>query len=117
MGVIFMYVDYGEVGRRIAQRRKELGYKQFEVNEKAELSEKYLSNIERGKSVISIETLMKLCTVLEATPSYFLLGSLEKVTPEDYEKALLKRLSGLSGNEKKLKVALSMIDWLAKEDL
>jgi transcriptional regulator with XRE-family HTH domain len=115
MGVIFMYVDYGEVGKRIAQRRKELGYKQFEVNEKAELSEKYLSNIERGKSVISIETLMKLCTVLEATPSYFLLGSLEKVTPEDYEQALLKRLSGL--DEKKLKVALSMIDWLVKEDL
>jgi len=110
-----MYVDYKEVGRRIAQRRKELGMKQFEVNEKADLSEKYLSNIELGKSVISIDTLMKLCTALEATPNNFLLGSLEKITAEDYEKALLKRLSGL--DEKKLKVALSMIDWLAKEEL
>ena len=110
-----MYVDYKEVGKRIAQRRKQLGYKQFEVNEKAELSEKYLSNIERGQSVISIDTLMKLCTVLDATPNNFLLGSLENVTAEDYEKALLKRLSGL--DEKKLKVALSMIEWLAKEDI
>jgi len=110
-----MYVDYKEVGQRIAQRRMELGYKQFEVNEKADLSEKYLSNIERGKSVISIDTLMKLCTVLEATPNNFLLGSLENITVEDYEKALLKRLSAL--DEKKLKVALSMIDWLAKEEL
>ena len=110
-----MYVDYKEVGKRIAQKRKELGYKQFDVNEKAELSEKYLSNIERGKSVISIDTLMKICTVLEATPNNFLLGSLENITVEDYEKALLKRLSVL--DEKKLKIALSMIDWLAKEDL
>lgn len=110
-----MYVDYKEVGRRIAERRKELGYKQWVVNEKAELSEKYLSNIERGQSVMSIDTLMKLCTVLEATPNNFLLGSLENITVEDYEKALLKRLSAL--DEKKLKIALSMIDWLAGQDL
>jgi transcriptional regulator with XRE-family HTH domain len=110
-----MYVDYKEVGRRIAQKRKELGYKQWVVNEKAELSEKYLSNIERGQSVMSIDTLMKLCAVLEATPNSFLLGALENITIEDYEKALLRRLSIL--DEKNLKIALSFLDWLAEQDL
>jgi len=105
--ILKMYVDYKEVGKRIAQRRKEMGFKQFEVNEKADLSDKYLSNIELGKSIMSIETLMKLCTALEATPNNFLLGSLENVTAEDYEQALLKRLNGL--DEQKLKIALFLV--------
>ena len=40
-----MYVDYKEVGKRIAARRKSLGLKQNAVNEAAGLSDKYLSNI------------------------------------------------------------------------
>jgi transcriptional regulator with XRE-family HTH domain len=110
-----MKVDYKEVGRRIAQRRKELGSKQWQINEKAGLSEKYLSNIERGQSIMSIDVLMKLCVALEATPNNFLLGSFEAVTKKDYEEALLKRVAAL--DKKKLEVALSLIDWLAKQEI
>ena len=41
-----MDLDYKEIGKRIARRRKELGLKQSEVEERADLSQKYLSNIE-----------------------------------------------------------------------
>ena len=41
-----MDLDYKEIGKRIALRRKELGLKQSEVEERADLSQKYLSNIE-----------------------------------------------------------------------
>ena len=40
-----MTLDYTEIGKRIARRRKELGLKQSEVEEKADLGYKYLSNI------------------------------------------------------------------------
>ena len=56
-----MYVNYKELGRRIAARRRELGLKQSEVNEAAGLSDKYLSNIERATSVLSVDVLMRLC--------------------------------------------------------
>ena len=60
-----MYVDYKELGKRIAARRKALGLKQYQVNEMAELSDKYLSNIETARSIPSIDVLMKICDALE----------------------------------------------------
>ena len=45
-----MELDYTEIGRRIARRRKKLHLKQSDVEERADLSYKYLSNIERGIS-------------------------------------------------------------------
>ena len=38
-----MTLDYTEIGKRIARRRKELGLKQSEVEEKADLGYKYLT--------------------------------------------------------------------------
>ena len=37
-----MTIDYTEIGKRIARRRKALGLKQSEVEEKAGLGQKYL---------------------------------------------------------------------------
>ena len=70
------YVNYKEVGKRIAERRRELGLKQWQVNEMAGLSDKYLSNIERATSVLSIDVLMKLCVALKTTPDSLLLGTI-----------------------------------------
>ena len=49
-----MYIDFEYLGKRIAQRRHELGYKQNELAEKADLSNNYLSNIENGRSIPSL---------------------------------------------------------------
>lgn len=38
-----MKLDYKEIGRRIAHRRKQLGLKQATVEEMADIGEKYLS--------------------------------------------------------------------------
>ena len=54
-----MDLNYSEIGARIARRRRQLGMKQFEVEEKADISYKYLSNIERGISIPSLEVLMR----------------------------------------------------------
>lgn len=70
-----MYMNYAEIGRRIAKRRKKLMLTQVEVEAKADLSPRYLSNIERGKSVPSIDVLMQVADVLHMTPDEVLIGA------------------------------------------
>lgn len=77
-----MALDYGEIGRRIARRRKQLGLKQSEVEEKADLSYKYLSNIERSISIPSTEVIMRLAVALDTTPDEFLVGTLHNEDAE-----------------------------------
>lgn len=72
-----MEINYEEIGKRIARRRKELGLKQSEVEEKADLSQKYLSNIERSISIPSIEVIMRIALALDTTPDEFLVGTLQ----------------------------------------
>ena len=40
-----MELDYTEIGKRIAKRRKELGLRQAQLSEMADISDPYLSNI------------------------------------------------------------------------
>ncbi len=108
------YIDYKEVGRRIAARRQELGLKQWQVNEMAGLSDKYLSNIERATSVFSIDVLMKLCDVLKATPDYFLLGTTLS-EERDYIKEINDKAEELSPEQANL--ALSLMDWIVSQKL
>ena len=70
-----MTVDFALIGRRIEALRKERGWTQGKLAEKAELSNNYLSNIEHNHSIPSIETLMRLCVALDVTPNDILAGS------------------------------------------
>ena len=69
-----MELDYAEIGKRIARRRKELGLKQTEVCERAGINDKYLSCIERATSIPSLEVVMRLALALDTTPDEFLTG-------------------------------------------
>ena len=97
-----MTLDYGEIGKRIARRRKELGLKQSEVEEKADLSYKYLSNIERSVSIPSLEVIMRLAAALDTTPDELLVGTLRdddpdwKTVAEPLRTFDTKKLSGLA---------------------
>lgn len=110
-----MYVDYNEVGKRLSARRKELGMKQFQVSEAAGLSDKYLSNLERATSVMSIDVLMKLCNVLKVSPDYLLLGTTERLNSEDIEQRFLQMLSSM--NEKQIKMVFSFMEWMSLQEL
>ncbi|MBP5632394.1 MAG: helix-turn-helix transcriptional regulator [Clostridia bacterium] len=70
-----MDLDYEEIGRRIARRRKDLGLKQAEVEERAGIGYKYLSSIENASSIPSVEVVMKLAKALDTTPDEFLVGT------------------------------------------
>ena len=108
------YVDYKEVGKRISNRRRELGLKQWQVEQKAELSDKYLSNIERATSVLSIDVLMKLCNVLKTTPDALLLDAVN-TDETDFQRSMSSRLRQMSSKQAAL--TLSLMDWILSQKL
>ncbi len=107
-------MDYKWLGRRLAARRKELGYRQSTVEEKADLSYKYLSSIETGRSIPSLETLVRLCQVLDVTPDYLLLGAVHRPEAKS-EDEIFREFQLLTKREQDL--VLHFISWLKKEDL
>ncbi len=110
-----MYTDYKELGKRIAKRRKELKMKQQEVNEQAGLSDKYLSNIERGVSVPSIDVLMRLCAVLKITPDSLLIGTENMENMGNVGKIAAMKVNNMSRGQQML--ALSMLDWIEQQKI
>lgn len=71
-----MNIDFEQLGKRIAQRRHELELKQCILAEKSGISNNYLSNIENGRSIPSLETFSSICVALSLTPDYLLLGTM-----------------------------------------
>lgn len=72
-----MEINFEILGKRISQRRRELGFKQNQLAEMADISNNYLSNIETGRSVPSLSTFSTLCICLGTTPDNFLLGTIK----------------------------------------
>ena len=109
-----MKVDYVLLGKRIAQRRRSLGLTQVQVNEIADLSDKYLSNIETARSIPSIDSLMRICTALSVSPGYILTGTLIKEDTGLSDKVIdkTKLLS-----EKKMKLLDNFVDWLIENEI
>lgn len=103
-----MEIDYSLIGQRIAKRRKELGLRQVQVCELAGINDKYLSNIERAKSIPSIEVLMKLALVLDTTPDAFLIGTVRHENEQWMDVAELLRTM----DDKQLELAKSFLMWL-----
>ena len=108
-----MELDYSEIGKRIARRRKELGLKQAEVCERAGINDKYLSCIEQATSIPSLEVVMRLALALDTTPDEFLTGSIRY--EGDQWRDVAELLRGM--NADKLKLAKSFLIWLTDQDI
>ena len=69
-----MNIDFDMLGTRIKKRRRELNLKQNELSEMLGISNNYLSNIENGHSIPSLEVFSDICIKLKITPDLLLLG-------------------------------------------
>lgn len=108
-----MELDYSQIGKRIAQRRKELGLKQTEVCERAGINDKYLSCIERATSIPSLEVVMRLALALDTTPDTFLTGSVRFEDNQWRDVAeMLRNMSPV-----KLSLAKSFLSWLSDQQI
>lgn len=106
-----MSLDYISIGRRIARRRKQLNLTQMKVAELADISEPYLSNIERAVSIPSTEVIMRLAAALDTTPDEFLVGTAR--LEGDRWRMVAERLRLL--DDSRLDMADSFLRWLEEQ--
>lgn len=106
-----MELDYTEIGKRIARRRKELGLKQSELSERANISNTYMSSIERAVSIPSTEVVMRLAVALDTTPDEFLVGSAH--FPEEKWRDISEKLRPLTN--KQLEFVDKLIDVVVEQ--
>lgn len=87
-----------EMGKRIAARRKELKMTQEALAEKVGVSLQTISCVELGKKAIRPYNLVRLCSVLETSTDYILVGrkNCQELSQID------KQLSMLSNDEYEL---------------
>ena len=71
-----MELQYSQMGKRISNRRKQLGISQISLAEKLDISNNHLSGVERGKEIPSLDLLVDICNALDVTPDYLLMGSM-----------------------------------------
>lgn len=60
------------IGRRIADLRREVGFTQGELAEKADISAVHLSNIELGKKTPGLSTLISIAEALDVATDWIL---------------------------------------------
>lgn len=86
-----------EVGRRIAECRRQLGLTQEELAEKGDLTPQFVSYAELGKRAMRPENLLKLSDALGVSTDYLLTG----YTNSRDLSAISDKLNALSPNQQK----------------
>lgn len=65
---------YQEIGKRIADLRHNQKMTQEQLAEQLDISIKHCSEVERGLSCLSLEKMIKLCTILSTDMDYLTRG-------------------------------------------
>lgn len=104
-------IQYQTIGKRIQQRRKELGFKQCQLAEQLNLSNNHMSSIETGREKPSLETLLHICEILHVTPDYLLIGNMHT---NDIPQDILESLRLCSEDD--LKLARNIIELLVERN-
>lgn len=88
-----------ELGKKLRQIRREKGYTQHELAQKAAISEAYLGEIERGLKMPSMNTFLKVTEALEVSTDSVLC---EKPSSggEEYNK-IVEKLKELTPQQRK----------------
>lgn len=84
-----------DMGERISERRKELNLTQEQLAESINLSLQSISCIELGKKAIRPQNLVNLCSALNISTDYILIGKKESKQLE----GIFKKLATLSDSD------------------
>lgn len=74
--------DKKAVGERIRLQRKALGIPPDDFAERIGRVPKFCADIERGQAGMSIDTMLKICSLLKISPDYLLLGKRDECMTE-----------------------------------
>lgn len=111
--VVSLMVDYKALGDRIKNIRIEKQLTQKELANKAQISDRYVSNIERGKGKWSIETIISIVNALETSLDNIFYDSLKNVSINNvinsevmYNKEIKELIKDLDRDELKLMIEI-----------
>lgn len=79
-----------DIGKRIIQLRKERGLSRLQVAGLADISEKSLYEIEKGKSRFSINLLINLTDALKVSSDYILYGKTKSINDQNLARIIGK---------------------------
>ena len=100
-----MFIESNDVlqilGPRLKQARTEKKYTQEDVAEKVDISADLLRNIENGRNIGSIPTLLNICNFLEVTPD-FLFEPLLTTKKDTLDTMLTQYISDISPENKEI---------------
>jgi len=83
----------GEIGNRIKVLREVRGYTREELAEKAEISSKFLYEVEKGRKGLSADTLLKISRTLSCSCDYILTGETFIKNDDEQLTQLLQRFN------------------------
>ena len=89
------------IGKKLKQTRKGLKYTQEYVSENIDISIDLLRNIENGRSIGSVTTLLNLCNFLKISPNT-LFGELLDFKEDTLDTFLLEQIKSLSKKDKEI---------------
>ena len=101
-----MAVDYDQLGRQIKKRRRALGQTQDALAEVLGVSVGYVSQIERGVTKVSLDTLASIAACLGCDPSELLAGAAPGA-PGYLDGALSAACAEMSPSQKKLLLSIA----------
>ena len=85
-----LITDPRAIGDKLLAARKRRGLTQAELAEKAGLADRTYADIERGESMMRVNTLMSICQVLRITPNDILTEDMHDQPDAEQIMALLK---------------------------
>ena len=108
-----MILDYLKIGPRLKKARIDKKMTQAQLAEEADLSNNYISNIERGTSIPSLETFVMLCNALDVTADMMLTDSIYR-SSEYLKESIAEKISRCS--KKNMRIIERFIDLLLEEN-
>lgn len=92
-------LDYARIGQRISELRKERNLSQYQLAELINVTYPYISHIETARKKPSLESLVRIATVLGVTLDRILLGN-QVTYISDYLPEILSQMEDCSQYEK-----------------
>lgn len=88
----YMEIDYEEVGKRIRRRRDVKKLKQKDVADAIDVAYGHYSNIENGKTKVSLDTLYKITQCLNCSLDDLVHNQNRQILIQNFDKKKLKKL-------------------------
>lgn len=91
-----------KVGGRIRKLREEQGITREELASKAEITTKFLYEVENGKKGMSAKNLCKIAEALSSSCDYILLGKENIDSDSDMEQMYVELLQGMNEQQRRM---------------